>query len=77
MRQSGDTTEVAAPEPKVEVNGVMMTRGEWKQFMEDCPHEKFAHVGVELMDGSKMSICERCKYIQHEAIAKIIEGEET
>lgn len=71
MRQSGDVTE-----PKVEVNGVMMTRQEWKHFMEDCPHEHFAHPGVELMDGSQMSICERCKFIQHEAIAKMIERNE-
>lgn len=65
----------AALEPRVEVNGVLMTRHEWKRYMEDCPHEKFSHPGVTLMDGSRMSICERCKYIQHEAIAKIIEGE--
>lgn len=60
---------------KVEVNGVMMTRREWKEYMDECPHESFAHVGVALMDGSRMSICERCKFIQHEEIAKIIEGE--
>jgi hypothetical protein len=60
---------------KVEVNGVIMTRREWKEFMDDCPHERFAHPGVALMDGSPMSICERCKFIQHEAIAKMIEGE--
>lgn len=63
-------------EPRVEVNGVMMTRREWKEYMEDCPHEKFSHPGVTLMDGSRMSICDRCKFIQHEAIAKMIEGEE-
>lgn len=57
----------------VEVNGVQMTPSEWKTFMEDCPHESFSHPGVELMDGSRMSICDRCKFIQHEAIAKIIE----
>jgi hypothetical protein len=60
---------------RVEVNGVMMTRREWKEFMDECPHERFAHPGVTLMDGSPMSICERCKFIQHEAIAKMIEGE--
>lgn len=76
MKQSGDTTEVAQPEPKIEVDGKMMTRREWKHFMEDCPHEHFAHPGVELMDGSRMSICERCKFIQHEAIAKMIERNE-
>lgn len=75
MRQSGDTTQVTQPEPKVEVNGVMMTRQEWKHYMEDCPHESFSHPGVELMDGSRMSICDRCKFIQHEEIAKLIEGE--
>ena len=64
-------------EYRIEVDGKMMTRQEWKRFMEDCPHEKFAHPGVKLMDGSKMSICERCKYIQHEAIAKMIEREAT
>lgn len=56
-----------------EVNGVEMTRGEWKLYMEDCPHEHWAHGCARLMDGSKMSICERCKYITHESIAKIIE----
>lgn len=63
-------------EQKVEVDGKMMTRWEWKEFMDNCPHEHFAHVGVELMDGSRMSICERCKFIHHEAIAKIIEGKD-
>lgn len=67
---------VPAPEPRTEVSGVMMTRPEWKRFMEQCPHEHFTHAGVELMDGSPMSICDRCKFIQHEAIAKIIEGQE-
>lgn len=62
---------------KIEVNGVMMTRREWKQYMEDCPHEHFIHPGVELIDGARMSICDRCKFIQHEAIAKLIEGENT
>lgn len=76
MRQSGDTTEVTQVEPKIEVNGVMMTRREWKHYMEDCPHEHFTHPGVTLMDGSPMSICDRCKFIQHEAIAKMIEGGE-
>ena len=75
MRQSGDTTEVTQEPPKIEVNGVMMTRREWKHYMEDCPHESFSHPGVELMDGSRMSICDRCKFIQHEEIAKLIEGE--
>jgi hypothetical protein len=75
VRQSGDTTEVTQAEPKIEVNGVMMTRREWKHYMEDCPHESFSHPGVTLMDGSRMSICDRCKFIQHEEIAKIIEGE--
>lgn len=60
-------------ETKIEVNGTLMTRQEWKAFMDACPHESFAHVGVALMDGSRMSICERCKQIQHEAIAKMIE----
>lgn len=52
-----------------------MTRREWKQFINDCPHEHFAHPGVTLMNGSRMSICERCKFIQLEAIAKMIERE--
>lgn len=63
----------AALEKKVEVNGVLMTRREWKRFMDECPHEHFEHPGVTLMDGSRMSICKRCKQIQHEAIAKMIE----
>lgn len=66
----------AALEKKVEVNGVLMTRREWKRFMEECPHESFSHPGVTLMDGSRMSICDRCKFIQHEAIAKMIENGE-
>lgn len=75
MKQSGDTTEFAQIEPKIEVNGILMTRQEWKEYMmHDCPHEKFSYPGVELMDGSKMAICDRCKFIQHEAIAKMIEG---
>lgn len=61
---------------RVEVNGTMMTRSEWREFMHECPHEHFSYPGVELMDGSKMAICDRCKFIQHEAIAKMIEGEE-
>jgi hypothetical protein len=61
----------------IEVNSVMMTRREWKHYMEDCPHEKFAHPTVTLMDSSPMSICVRCKYIEHETIAKLIEGEAT
>ena len=65
----------AALEPRVEVNGIMMTRQEWKHYMEDCSHESFTHPGVTLMNGSPMSICNRCKYIQHEAVAKMIEGE--
>lgn len=75
MRQSGDTTEVTTAPPKVKVNGVMMTQREWKDYMQECPHEEFSHPGVELMDGSRMSICKRCKFIQHEEIAKLIEGE--
>lgn len=62
-------------ETRIEVNGTFMTRSEWKEFMNECPHERFVHPGVTLMDGSPMSICERCKFIQHEAIAKMIEGE--
>jgi len=61
---------------EIEVDGVKMTRAEWKAMIESCPHEEWAHVGVRLMDGSPMSICKRCKFIQHEAIAKIIEGQE-
>lgn len=72
MKQSGDAT-VETPEAKIEVNGIMMTRQEWREYMNDCPHESFSHPGVELMDGSRMSICDRCKYIQHEEIAKMIE----
>jgi len=53
VRQSGDTTEVTQEPPKVEVNGVMMTRQEWREFMKECPHESFSHPGVELMDGSR------------------------
>lgn len=71
MKQSGDVTR------KIEVNGVMMTRREWKHFMDDCPHESFSHPGVTLLDGCRMSICNRCKFIQHEGIAKLIEGEAT
>lgn len=63
----------ASLEKKVEVNGILMTRREWKEYMEDCPHEKFSYPGVTLMDGSRMAICERCKFIQHEAIARMIE----
>jgi hypothetical protein len=61
---------------RVEVNDIMMTRAEWKDYINDCPHEHWTHPGVTLMDGSPMSICDRCKFIQHEAIAKIIEGGE-
>jgi hypothetical protein len=75
VKQSGDTTTIETPEAKIEVNGIMMTRQEWREYMNDCPHESFSHPGVELMDGSRMSICDRCKFIQHEEIAKIIEGE--
>lgn len=71
-----DSFKTKPPVEYVEVAGVMMTRGEWKVFIDHCPHEHFTHAGVELMDGSKMSICDRCKFIQHEAIAKIIEGQE-
>lgn len=60
---------------RIEVNGVMMTRGEWRDYMSACPHPKFSYPDVELMDGSKMAICERCKYVQHAPIAKIIEQE--
>jgi hypothetical protein len=67
----------ALKDDRVEVNGILMSIGEWKVYIEDCPHEHFTHPGVTLMDGSRMSICNRCKYIQHEAIAKMIEGEET
>lgn len=62
-----------AAEHRVEVNGIWMTRREWKEYMEDCPHEHFSHPGVTLMDGSPMSICDRCKFIQHTPIAKMIE----
>lgn len=62
------------PDPQIEVNGVMMTRMEWKHFIEDCPHEHYTHPGVELMDGTEMSICDRCKRIQHTVIAKMEEG---
>lgn len=61
----------------VEVNGMDMTRSEWKNYMNDCPHEHFTHAEARLMDGSKMSICNRCKYIQHEGIAKLIEKGDT
>lgn len=64
---------LAELESKIEVNGILMTRQEWKEYVEECPHEHFSHPGVELMNGSKMSICDRCKFIQHEAIAKMIE----
>lgn len=60
---------------RTEVNGVMMTRGEWKDYMDACPHEHWTHPGVKLMDGSEMSICDRCKLIQHTPIAKMIEQE--
>lgn len=60
----------------MEVHGVMMTRMEWKHFMEDCPHEHYSHPGVELMDIGRMSICDRCMRIQHEEIAKMEEGGE-
>lgn len=59
----------------IEVNGIKMSRMEWKHYVADCPHEKFTYPGVKLMNGSLMAICDRCKFIQHEAIAKIIEGE--
>lgn len=62
-------------EPKIEVNGELMTRHEWKRYMDECPHAHFAYPGVTLMDGAPMAICERCKFIQHEEIARIIEGE--
>lgn len=65
-----------AVETRVEVNGVLMTRQEWKRYMDQCSHKHFTHPGVELMDGSRMSICNRCKFIQHESIAKMIEGGE-
>jgi hypothetical protein len=58
-----------------EVNGIQMTRQEWKEFVEDCPHEKFSYPGVKLMDGTLMAICNRCKVIQIEAVAKMIERE--
>lgn len=61
---------------RVEVNGELMTRRQWKDFMAACPHEHFSYPGVTLMDGSPMAICDRCKFIQHAAIAKMIEGEE-
>lgn len=64
---------MADDEKRIEVNGTMMTRTEWRQFMKECPHEHFSHPGVTLMDSSPMSICDRCKFIQHEAIAKMIE----
>lgn len=69
-------THSDAPEPKVEVNDVMMTHAEWKVYVHECPHESFTHPGVMLMDGSPMSICNRCKFIHHEPIAKMIEREE-
>ena len=75
--EAGEVTGPDSAEPKIEVNGVVMTRRAWKHYMDDCPHESFSHVDVELMDGSRMSICDRCKFIQHEEIAKLIEGEET
>lgn len=61
---------------KIEVNGVWMTRSEWKDFINDCAHPTWNHPGVELMDGSEMSICSRCLFIQHTPIAKMIEGEQ-
>ncbi len=60
---------------RIEVNGTLMTQSEWKDYMQECPHERFAYPDVTLMDGSRMAICERCKFIQHEAIAKMLEGE--
>ena len=76
LERKAERALLAELAPKVEVNGIKMTRREWKEFMEDCPHESFTHPGVTLMDGSPMSICDRCKFIQHESIAKMIEGEE-
>ncbi len=73
--KAGSKTLTESDEHRIEVNGVLMTRREWKHFMEECPHESFSHPGVELMDGSRMSICDRCKFIKHEEIAKMIEGE--
>lgn len=65
-----------AEKDTVEVNGQMMTRAEWRALMEYCPHEHWNHPGVKLMDGTEMSICQRCLYIQPTAIAKIIEEQE-
>lgn len=75
---NGAVAEVTGPDSRekmIDINGVMMLYAEWKEYMHSCPHEHWTHAGVKLMDGSKMSICDRCKFIQHEAIAKIIEGE--
>jgi hypothetical protein len=62
-------------DPKIEVNGAWLTRAEWKDLMHSCPHPTWNHPGVTLLDGSEMSICTRCLYIQHTPIAKMIEQE--
>lgn len=64
-----------AAETKIEVNGTMMTRSEWREFQHECHHSTWSHPGVRLMDGSEMSICTRCLLIQHTPIAKMIEQE--
>lgn len=75
MRQSSSTTKpTKIPERYIKVNGIKMSRQEWKHYMDDCPHDKFSYPGAKLMDGSLMAICDRCKFMQHEPIAKIIEG---
>lgn len=63
-------------DPKIEVGGQWLTRSEWKLLMHECSHDHWNHPGVRLLDGTEMSICTRCLYIQPTPIAKIIEGEE-
>lgn len=54
-----------------------VSRREWKDYMDECTHEHWTYPDVKLMDGSLMAICNRCKFIQHAPIAKLIEGENT
>lgn len=54
------------------VNGIRMTRQEWKDFMLACPHEHFSYAETEL---GEYAICDRCKHITPAEIARLTEQE--